>query len=299
MKMDLFVPLSRFSRHWRLILSGRSDAARNMAVDEALLENYRRTGHPVFRVYGWSPPAFSLGVAQNAEQSLYLKRCRQAGVMVVRRMTGGGVLFHGPDISYSIVCAAADIGGMTSVRESFRRLCAFLIFWYRTMGLEARFADAHPGFRARNYSDYGNRPDFCLASCERDDLLLGTRKIGGNAQKRSRSLLFQHGSVPLRPFWDEAAVFFRDDLRGAASLSGTLEEFTGQKISFSRAQQSLAAAFRQAFGVQLRQTALSPEEERSARRFIHDKYARPEWNRKREYTRRTNDQHQKKTSLAS
>jgi len=80
--------------------SSRS-AAMNMAIDEALLESANLT---TIRFYLWHSPALSFGyfgrfwdvATYAAERDL------------VRRWTGGGVVFHGEDLTYSIVIPASD-----------------------------------------------------------------------------------------------------------------------------------------------------------------------------------------------
>ena len=77
---------------WRLILQGPGSPARNMAVDEALLREVRE---PVLRIYEWDVPAVSLG---------YFQSHTLAGDLpFVRRYTGGGLVDHAHDVTYTIV----------------------------------------------------------------------------------------------------------------------------------------------------------------------------------------------------
>jgi lipoate-protein ligase A len=73
-----------------------------MAIDQALLDYSWETGSPVFRVYQWNPFCISLGYHQK-EDSLDLKMCRQEGVDVVRRPTGGRAVFHALEVTYAVV----------------------------------------------------------------------------------------------------------------------------------------------------------------------------------------------------
>src|ERR1700751_1892034 len=76
-------------------------AAMNMAIDEALLE-YATV--PSIRFYRWHSPALSFGY--------FGKFAHVAGYAgerdLVRRWTGGGIVFHGEDLTYSIVIPAND-----------------------------------------------------------------------------------------------------------------------------------------------------------------------------------------------
>ncbi|MCJ2512726.1 MAG: hypothetical protein LN409_05205 [Candidatus Thermoplasmatota archaeon] len=78
---------------WRLLETGHADAFHNMAMDEAVLEA-RRDGRvrPTLRLYGWSPPAVSIGYFQRLDGEVHTQRCEDLGIDVVRRITGGGMV---------------------------------------------------------------------------------------------------------------------------------------------------------------------------------------------------------------
>src|SRR5580692_3099009 len=82
---------------WRLLLHGPDSPARNMAVDEALLREVRE---PVLRLYEWSVPAVSLGYFQSASLA-------PEDRPFVRRYTGGGLVDHARDITYTLVLPRA------------------------------------------------------------------------------------------------------------------------------------------------------------------------------------------------
>src|SRR6266568_7439915 len=180
---------------WRFVDTGPLDGPANMAIDEALLLNFDPVqSMPVLRLYGWQPPALSLGRFQQAEEVLDLGRCVTANVPVVRRITGGGVIYHGDELTYSLVCAPQQIPAAASVKASFRVLTSFLLCFYQKLGLDAAYAVDH----MPHGTCLGERADFCFAGKENYDILVNGKKIGGNAQRRMRSVIFQHGSIPLR-----------------------------------------------------------------------------------------------------
>ena len=187
-----------------------------MAVDEALLSSFDPDrDRPVLRLYGWKPSAFSLGRFQEAEQVLDLARCRADGVDVVRRITGGGAIYHAGEITYSVVCSPRQIEAPSSVKESFQVLTGFLLRFYGKLGLSPRYAVDHYPAGTR----LGERTPLCFAGRESCDILVDGRKIGGNAQKRMKNVIFQHGSIPLSGSLAAAAPYLRQD--PAAIVSGT------------------------------------------------------------------------------
>jgi lipoate-protein ligase A len=210
---------SEESKCWRFIDSGSLDGAANMALDEALLSSFDpETSLPVFRLYGWYPPAFSIGRFQEAEKTLDPGKCRDAGIAAVRRITGGGIIYHADEITYSIVCAQKHIPGANSVKETFKKLCAFLLSAYRKLGVDAGFAVDRDFSGAR----LGQRTSLCFAGKEEYDIIVQGRKIGGNAQRRIKNVIFQHGSIPLANRLAEAVNFLRENERPALLEQGTV-----------------------------------------------------------------------------
>jgi lipoate-protein ligase A len=253
--------LSRGVR-WRLVDTGALDGASNMAIDAALLETFDpRASAPVLRLYGWSPPALSLGRFQDAASVLDLPLCRERGVPVVRRITGGGVIYHAEELTYSIVCPIRPFSGaMEGVDGSYRRLNGFLLAFYRSLGLDPVFAgDATPP----GASPPGGRAAFCFAGRERCDILVDGRKIGGNAQRRTRHALFQHGSIPLADGVAEGVRFLREAPAGLEGMVADLETL-GVSLPAEELKNRLAAAFEDAFGAHLAPSGLTAEERERA-----------------------------------
>src|SRR5512136_1407766 len=116
------------SAAWRLIDTGSLSGTENMAIDEALLSCFDpEKSLPILRLYGWSPTAFSFGRFQHPEETVSLEQCKAAGVQVVRRITGGGLLYHGSELTYSLVCPAGFVPGTLNVKKAFFHLTSFLI----------------------------------------------------------------------------------------------------------------------------------------------------------------------------
>jgi lipoate-protein ligase A len=206
-------------RRFRLIRSCPSEAIHNMALDEKIFNRYLEDGIPAFRIYGWNAPSFTYGVSQKPESDIDMSRCALDGVQAAKRMTGGGILFHHNEITYSLVCAKDDIGELDSVFVSYRRICAFLISFYRSLGLDASFALEAEDFKKRCAPH-----ELCSASREKYDIVINGKKIGGNAQKRKRRAVFQHGSIPLSVDWAFVRRYARSLPEDVSSGVTTLTE---------------------------------------------------------------------------
>ncbi len=174
--------------------SSRS-AAMHMAIDEALLESARL---PTIRFYRWDHPALSFGYfGRFADVDQY-----RSDRDLIRRWTGGGIVFHGEDLTYSIVIPASDPAFCESSKSIYekvhRALCEALI----EQGERAELSVAAAVYDRRKPSSpettavtdrrYG---DNCFANPVRADVLLDGQKIAGAAQRRTTRGLLHQGSI--------------------------------------------------------------------------------------------------------
>jgi len=244
-----------------------------MAIDEALLRSFDPlTSLPVLRLYGWSPPALSLGRFQKGAEVLDLERCQADHVPIVRRITGGGVIYHADELTYSIICGPGQIPPASSVKDSFRVLTGFLMAFYRLLGLGAAYAaDAMPGGTV-----LGERTAFCFAGKETFDILIGGAKIGGNAQRRVKGAIFQHGSIPLVNRAGTGLSYMKERLPGHA-LGATSLADCGVS-GHDRLPQLLAESFKTYFFVNFSPDELSQPERQMAAELLVHKYSTNQWN---------------------
>ena len=251
---------------WRLIDTGPLDGPANMAVDEALLACFDPANAlPVLRLYGWNPPAFSIGRFQDAGALLDLEKCRAAGIPVVRRITGGGMIYHAEELTYAIVCSPRQIPPASSVKDSFRVLTSFILRFYGKLGLAARHAVDHYPSGTR----LGTRTQLCFAGRETYDILVEGRKIGGNAQRRLKNAIFQHGSIPLRNSLATAAPFVREMPPGMAEETAALADF-GVGIPLVEIKSFLLEAFAESLASAMIPGNLTADEAALAERLLKE-----------------------------
>jgi lipoyl(octanoyl) transferase len=183
---------------WLLINSGKRAAAFNMALDEALLENVLRLGKPVLRFYGWTEPAATFGYFQQffeVERATLLRP-------LIRRPTGGGIVPHDADWTYSAVFPPGHEWHSLRAGESYRRIHDWLRLAFSELKVETELA---PGRKK-------SLPGQCFAGHEKFDLLWRGGKIAGAAQRRNKSGLLIQGSVQppavaiSRGDWEQAMV---------------------------------------------------------------------------------------------
>ena len=168
-------------------------ASLNMAIDEALLD---QTAIPVLRFYRWLRPSISFGYfGRYAEVAADSERHD-----IVRRWTGGGIVPHGSDLTYSIVIPRADPFFQQSSLEIYAAVHDAICRAFEANGVEALLANA----AAPKISDA------CFANPVRADVMSGGQKIAGAAHRRSRAGLLHQGSIQRSDLPDR----FRDDFAG-------------------------------------------------------------------------------------
>jgi lipoate-protein ligase A len=169
--------------------------AMNMAIDEALLET---AVQPTIRFYQWDHPALSFGYFGKFEDVANQDRD------VVRRWTGGGIVFHGEDLTYSIVIPAGD-----------RALGEASMSIYEKTHHAIRAALAANGYVSELAASAGPKiSESCFANPVRADVLSNGHKVAGAAQRRTRRGLLQQGSIQNVNFGNGFADLFVKALCG-------------------------------------------------------------------------------------
>lgn len=190
-----------FSRLELLLDHLPHSAPLNMAIDEALLAGARR---PILRIYRWERSAVSFGYFEKAEPILAAHPDREP----VRRWTGGGIVLHGEDLTYSLLVPADDAFLTMHTAESYRLVHEQIAEVMGRCGLAASTAPV----AAPKISQA------CFENAAQHDLLDGDRKIAGAAQRRTRSGLLHQGSIQSVALPES----FGRDL--AKAFSGEIEE---------------------------------------------------------------------------
>ena len=152
---------------WRLIDMRIEDASTQMAIDEAIAMNRLTENNPnTVRLYRWKPSAVSIGYFQSLEKEVNLEECSRLGVDIIRRITGGGAVFHDYDgeITYSLVAPETDHKMPRDILASYQAICGAIIHGLKALGVDAEFKPVN-------------------------DISAGGKKISGNAQTR------RHGGV--------------------------------------------------------------------------------------------------------
>lgn len=232
----------------KVLETGHNRGVWNMALDEALLKN-AKNNIPTLRLYGWSKPCVSIGYFQGIDDIDY-EYCMKNEIDVVRRITGGGAVFHDAELTYSFVTREFP----ENILESYREICQIIISGLAKMGLKAEFSPLN-------------------------DVIMGGKKICGNAQTRKNRTLLQHGTILLEV--DKQRMFsvlkipiekMQDKKAKAVS-----DRVTGINRSFEEVAGAIKESAKGIFGSELVQQEASDNEESLCEEIIRKRYGSKEW----------------------
>ena len=243
----------------RLLIDPPAAGAWNMAVDELMLESASSEQHPCWRFYRWEEPTLSLGYFQTCEDRG--KHPSSVGCPVVRRASGGGAILHDLELTYSVAVPA--VNPWTRRRRGLYEIVhTTLIEVLAQWGVDASLAGESATRTAQP------QPFLCFLRRAPGDVLVGTAKIAGSAQRRARGAVLQHGSILL------------DRSPAAPELEG-LRQVAGVTIE----PDQLVEAWLERLGDRLRlvwsNRPLSEAERSRADRLAESKYASDHWTRRR------------------
>lgn len=236
--------------HWLLLHSGAGEPAFNMALDEALLETMRRLGKPLLRFYSWSLPAASFGYFQKFAEVERMTALRP----LVRRPTGGGLVPHDGDWTYSLVLPPHHFWHSLAAVESYRRVHLWIQAAFAALGIQTELAlvcrKAGPGQ--------------CFVGYETSDVLWHGQKIAGAAQRRNRDGLLIQGSVQPPPISIDRAQW-QKAMEEVSSVACRVPGCEGGSDAFAQWQE------------------LTPDEQLQERalELATKKYSQPSFNQKR------------------
>jgi len=198
-----------------------ADGPSQMSADEALLEASMDT---TLRLYRWSPATVSLGYFQDYET---VAKQLPPSMPIVRRITGGGAIWHEHEVTYCLTAIAGHDGFPTRVRDAYTLLHSAVLSGLRHALATLTMQPASIGDRR-----YREEPR-CFASPAADDVVTDTGgKVLGSAGRQRGNRVLIHGSLKLASNpWDGDTVAGCQLTFDAAAaiLQTTLATALGQK----------------------------------------------------------------------
>lgn len=257
-------------KEWNLIVDKTPlKGPMNMAVDEHLFRSLREKPQTYLRFYRWKKPTVSLGYSQRVLNVVDVANCRRQGIDIVRRMTGGKLVLHHKEVTYSL-CSSDEETFTPTLAESYRLVSQALMRGLERMGLEPYLADSPPDLYAK-----GDLP--CFSYPARNEIEVDGKKIVGSAQKRVGSRFIQHGSIPLEEDGGLLkSISFLDGKESNIRMI-SLSQALGRKVSSDWPIEHLRAGFSEYFGIVLKPKIFSKREMEAILKIQRERYESEAW----------------------
>jgi lipoate-protein ligase A len=209
----------------------------NMAIDELLLLHSDQWQQPVIRLYDWEVSSASIGYVQN------FTAAPASGYTVVRRPTGGGVVLHDNDLTYTVIVPATHHINTLDRVESYHLFHRAVKLALSELGRDTTLSDC-------KITAVDRATMQCFLSPTRYDVVADGIKFAGAAQRRTKHGILHQGSIKL----------------SAAN---------GNKSSLA---EKLLNAFQKEFSVTLKNFNISNGFLKEAMELAANKYATSSWN---------------------
>ncbi|MCX8150504.1 MAG: lipoate--protein ligase family protein [Candidatus Bathyarchaeota archaeon] len=261
-------------RVWRLLRLESFHPFMNMAIDEAILRaRIAGTVPDTLRFYRWQPSAVSIGRFQKIENEVNLENCQRLGVEVVRRVSGGGTVYHDSEgeVTYSVVAKTENLG-TKDLAEVYSKIYSAMSHALRLMGIVADY----------NGGDSKNCPN----------LTVNGKKISGSAQANKSGVVLQHGTLLLNVDLPKMFTLLRvpwasscmQVVNVAKNKITSVQNELGHTIRPETVANAMAHGFAVALGIQVVEDVqtvkdeLTTAERELAEKLYREKYATDKWN---------------------
>jgi len=182
------------------------------------LEMFKNCTAPKLRIYSWANRCISYGCLQKIDRILDVDKEVRDGWEIVKRPTGGGLVYHLPDeLTYCAVCPAELLP--KGIKGAYCYISEIIVKALNSLGIDAKIGNRRP-FTADRIPQAGSRfpvpgprqNDLCFSNTREYEITINGKKAVGSAQKRGRKAVLQQGTIQLSkhrlkrmPQYDEMA----------------------------------------------------------------------------------------------
>ena len=253
--------------NWRLLFTPNVDPYMNMAIDEALtrkcIDSEDRPA--AIRFYTWKETSCSIGYFQKIES--VLKTLKDKSVPIVRRPTGGGIVFHGNDITFSIVKGRTPGNRLEDISYFYELIGKSISGGLERLGFTCTFylpeeAAHHSEPKIKPLNNHLAQQSFCSVTPAMYDILINGSKVAGYAARKSQGVTLCQGYLDVFKDWK------RKYRNSRTKIINLLFD-------------NLASSFKNVFGITFTPAQLTEEEKTLAYKIRDKKYACNEWNYRR------------------
>ncbi|MGZ2369160.1 lipoate--protein ligase [Ancylomarina sp. YFZ004] len=233
-------------------ISNSNQAAFNQATEEYLLKNFDENFYMLYR----NKAAVIIGKHQNALAEINLDKCQEQGIEIVRRLSGGGTVFHDDgNLNYCFIS-----NGTKGELINFRKYSQPVIDVLQSLNVNAKFEG-------------------------KSDLTIDGMKFSGNASHIYRSKVMQHGTMlfssdlsRLNSLLKVNPLTFKDrGIRSIRSRVCNISDHLSTPLSIDELQNKIIEHVQNLFP-EVKSYELTEEDHQAIQKLMDEKYLKWEWN---------------------
>jgi|Deesub1362B_J571_1020462.scaffolds.fasta_scaffold01507_7 lipoate-protein ligase A len=256
---------------WELIIDYRPlKGSLNMAIDEFIFSLVKKEKKTILRFYQWEKPTISLGYFQKVNEAVNLNYLKEKNFDLVRRITGGKLVLHNKEITYSIASSEVNIF-TNSLKNSYKLISQALCLGLSKIGINAQLA-------SRKDFSYLSKSLPCFSYPAQDEIKVNDKKLVGSAQKREGKCFLQHGSIPIEGDYEILKELTSKLTPKFEKNMISLKEILCRDINFSEVISCLVQGFKEFFQVEFENKTFSDQEKKEILILQKEKYESPSWN---------------------
>ncbi|HDN18329.1 MAG TPA: lipoate--protein ligase family protein [Candidatus Bathyarchaeota archaeon] len=247
---------------WRLLDLEFKDPYMNLAVEEAIPRAVgERKAPPTLRLWR-NDKTVVIGCFQKAEQEVDLDTCREMGIKVVKRFTGGGAVYHDHgNLNYALSLPKDYLGVPQDYFEIYRHICGAVVLSLNNLGVPASFTPVN-------------------------DITVNGMKISGTAASMRWGAIFLHGCLLVSTNLEILAnvlkpppqKFQHKAVKSVRKRVTNISEYLGRKVSMEEVKSFIINGFSEWFSIEFETGTLTQYEKELSKSLYSTKYSRDEWN---------------------
>lgn len=173
---------------WKTIVREKASAIKNMEMDAMLLQRLACAQEPVLHLYDWEAPSITYGYFIDPEKVLHLSGIHAAGAQLARRPTGGGVIVHTADVTFSLLVPATHPSYTTNTLENYAWVNNSIVQLIKPLV-------PHSTVQLLPCNKECSQKPFCMAEPTVYDVMVDGKKVAGGAQRRTKHGYLHQGSI--------------------------------------------------------------------------------------------------------